>query len=44
MEVERSIQSIDLLEHLADLFMERELPDYISSDNGPEFAGKQIRT
>jgi transposase InsO family protein len=43
-EVERSLQSIDVLECLADLFMERGLPDYIRSDNGPEFAAKQIRT
>jgi transposase InsO family protein len=31
------------LERLADLFVERGLPDYIRSDNGPEFAAKQIR-
>ncbi len=43
-EVERSLQSIDVLECLADLFVERGLPDYIRSDNGPEFAAKQIRT
>jgi len=43
-EVERALQSIDVLECLADLFMERGLPDYIRSDNGPEFAAKQIRT
>ena len=43
-EVERSLQSMDVLERLADLFIERGLPDYIRSDNGPEFAAKQIRT
>lgn len=43
-EVERSLQSIDVLECIADLFIERGLPDYIRSDNGPEFAAKQIRT
>jgi putative transposase len=43
-EVERSLQSIDVLECLADLFVERGLPDYIRSDNGSEFAAKQIRT
>ena len=43
-EVERSLQSMDVLERLADLFIERGLPDYIRSDNGPEFAAKEIRT
>jgi putative transposase len=43
-EVERSLQSIDVLERLADLFTDRGLPEYIRSDNGPEFAAAQIRT
>ena len=43
-EVERSLQSIDVLDRLADLFVERGLPEYIRSDNGPEFAAVQIRT
>ncbi len=42
-EVERSLQSIDVLEHMADLFVARGLPDYIRSDNGPEFTAKQLR-
>jgi len=42
-EVGRSIQSIDILERLTELFLERGLPDYIRSDNGPEFASKLIR-
>jgi len=42
-EVERSLQSIDVLERLADLFVERGIPDYIRSDNGPEFTAKQLR-
>jgi len=42
-EVRRSIQSIDVLERLTELFLERGLPDYIRSDNGPEFASKLIR-
>ncbi len=41
--VERSLQSIDILERLADLFVQRGLPDYIRSDNGPEFTAKQLR-
>jgi putative transposase len=43
-EVERSLQSIDVLERLADLFVERGLTEYIRSDNGPEFAADQIRS
>jgi putative transposase len=42
-EVERSLQSIDVLERLADLFIKHGLPDYIRSDNGPEFTAKQLR-
>jgi transposase InsO family protein len=42
-EVERSLQSIDVLERMADLFVARGLPDYIRSDNGPEFTAKQLR-
>ena len=42
-DVERSLQSIDVLERLADLFVERGMPDYIRSDNGPEFTAKQLR-
>ena len=43
-EVERSLQCIDVLERLADLFVERGLPEYIRSDNGPEFVAAQLRT
>jgi len=43
-EVGRSIQSIAVLERLTTLFLERGLPEYIRSDNGPEFASKLIRT
>jgi transposase InsO family protein len=42
-EVERSLQCIDVLERLADLFVERGLPEYIRSDNGPEFVAAQLR-
>ena len=34
-EVERSLQSIDVLERLADLFVERGTPDYIRSWPAP---------
>jgi len=39
----RSIKSNDVLYCLADLFLARGLPDYIRSDNGPEFTAKQVR-
>jgi transposase InsO family protein len=42
-EVQRSLQSIDVVECLTDLFLERGLPDYIRSDNGTEFTSKLIR-
>ncbi len=42
-EVERRIRSMDVLECLADLFVTRGTPDYIRSDNGPEFTAKLVR-
>jgi len=41
--VERSIRSQDVLECLAELFVHRGTPDYIRSDNGPEFTAKAVR-
>jgi transposase InsO family protein len=41
--VRRSIKSDDVLHCLADLFLSRGVPDYIRSDNGPEFTAKQVR-
>jgi putative transposase len=41
--VERRITSNDVLHILADLFLQYGLPDYIRSDNGPEFTAKMIR-
>jgi transposase InsO family protein len=43
-DVERSIRSIYVLQRLADLFLERGAPEYIRSDNGPEFTAELIRT
>jgi len=42
-EVERSLRSHDVLERLADLFVQRGTPDYIRSDNGPEFTAHAVR-
>ena len=42
-QVERQIKSEDVLFRLADLFIERGTPEYIRSDNGPEFTAKAIR-
>ena len=42
-QVERQIKSEDVLFRLADLFIERGTPEYIRSDNGPEFTAKEIR-
>ena len=41
--VERRMRSIDVLQVLADLFIEHGAPRYIRSDNGPEFAAIKIR-
>jgi putative transposase len=41
--VDRHIRSIDVLEILSDLFLLRGTPDYIRSDNGPEFTAELIR-
>ncbi len=42
-EVGRHMKSIDVLQVLADLFVERGTPEYIRSDNGPEFTAGLIR-
>jgi len=41
--VERKLSSEEVLETLADLFVQRGLPDYLRSDNGPEFVAKTLR-
>ena len=41
--VERRMRSEQVLETLAQLFLERGLPEYIRSDNGPEFAATAVR-
>ena len=42
-EVARYLRSDDVLQKLAELFVERGPPDYIRSDNGPEFTAHSVR-
>jgi len=41
--VDRHIEAVDVIETLKDLFINRGLPEYIRSDNGPEFIAEIIR-
>jgi len=41
--VKRNLKSEDVLECLTDLFCTKGIPDHIRSDNGSEFAAKQVR-
>ena len=43
LEMERSITAEDVVEVLGRLFIERGEPDYIRSDNGPEFIAEAIK-
>ena len=43
-DVERRLRSDDVLYRLAELFVQRGVPEHIRSDNGPEFAAKAVRT
>ena len=42
-EVKRKLNSLDVLEVLAELFLKRGVPKYIRSDNGPEFIAKRLQ-
>ena len=42
-DVSRRMTSEDVLERLSDLFVQRDTPDFIRSDNGPEFAAGRVR-
>ncbi len=42
-DVARRLNSTDVLDCLGELFVSRGLPDYIRSDNGPEFTAKAVR-
>ena len=41
--VERRLQSVNVLESLGDLFVERGVPEYIRSDHGSEFTAQLVR-
>ena len=41
---DRKITAHDVIEQLAELFVERGVPDFIRSDNGPEFTAKHVRS
>lgn len=42
-QVARNFRSTDVLDRLADLFIQRGTPDFIRSDNGPEFTATALR-
>jgi putative transposase len=42
-QVARNFRSTDVLDRLADLFLQRGEPEFIRSDNGPEFTSKALR-
>lgn len=42
-DVARQLTSEDVLERLSDLFIHRGVPDYVRSDNGPEFTANKVR-
>ena len=42
-DVERRLRSDDVLHRLAELFVQRGAPEYIRSDNGPEFIATALR-
>ena len=42
-DVERRLNSDDVLDRLTQLFTQRGIPDYIRSDNGPEFTAHCVR-
>jgi transposase InsO family protein len=41
--VARRITSQDVIYQLGELFLEREIPEHIRSDNGPEFTARAVR-
>lgn len=41
--VARKLNSVDVIDALTDLFIMRGAPDFVRSDNGPEFVAKRVR-
>ena len=41
--VRRKLNSVDVIDVLTDLFILRGIPDFIRSDNGPEFVAEKVR-
>ena len=41
--VKRKLNSTDVIDNLTDLFIIRDVPSYIRSDNGPEFIAEAVR-
>lgn len=41
--VDRTLKAYDLIEQLAELFVQQGTPDYLRSDNGSEFAEDVVR-
>jgi len=42
-EVDRQLNSTNVIEVLSRLFIERDTPQYLRSDNGPEFIARRVR-
>ena len=40
--IDRKLNSTDVVDALTDLFILRGAPEYIRSDNGPEFIAKKV--
>src|SRR5438552_18231879 len=38
----RRLKSIDVIDVISDLFIQRGIPEHIRSDNGPEFSSKKL--
>jgi putative transposase len=41
--IDRKLKSVDVIDVLSDLFILRGVPEYIRSDNGPEFVAKAVQ-
>ena len=41
--VDRKLNSTDVVDAVTNLFILRGVPEYIRSDNGPEFIAKKVR-